>query len=67
MSKKHYIAVAAEISSMRMHNPVDPDVAEGWHAAVSSFAIRMADLFAADNPRFDRGRFLLATSTEVAA
>ena len=55
MSRKDYIAVAGLIRSRLVDTG---DTVDQWNAI--AFADGMADLFAGDNPRFDRGRFLVA-------
>ena len=63
MTKKHYIAVAALIKRETDYvNTLDNDP---WEAAasycpVARVAEGLADLFKADNARFDRERFLSA-------
>jgi len=58
MSRKDYIAIAAAIRS------IDADY-KGIHAIVcSEIAEQIADVFAADNSRFDRERFLAAARYE---
>ena len=58
MSRKDYVAVAGLI---RSRLPYGGTTTHKCHyAAVADFAGGMADLFASDNPRFDRGRFLAA-------
>lgn len=60
MTRKDYVKVAQAIREMGEHNAVDLTWSEGWHAARSSFAQRMAGIFQTDNARFDRARFFEA-------
>lgn len=53
MSKKHYTAIAHEISIVMWEDGNDPKT-------VMVLTGRLADLFEDDNPRFDRQRFLTA-------
>lgn len=52
MSKKHYTNLAVVIRNEELHG-TDP-------AVVNRLMIGIADICAADNPRFDRGRFYAA-------
>lgn len=61
MTKKDYGKIAEAIAVTGWHNPMDENTAEGWHAAVCSIRHRIADILEADNPRFDRQRFLEAS------
>lgn len=56
MTAKHFAAVAGTISDERAAFPTDLSVQN----ALSDVAMGLADIFAADNPRFDRNRFLVA-------
>jgi hypothetical protein len=60
MTRKDYELVAQAISRTTEHDPQDEHTAEGWHAATSAVAHRLADALASDNPRFNRVRFLRA-------
>jgi hypothetical protein len=55
-SRKHYCAVAAIIASDRTAMNTSYD----YRAALESVAHRMADHYQADNPKFNRARFLAA-------
>lgn len=59
LSKKHHEAIAAAIRAERC-GPGSPAV----ETALDQVASRLADYFAADNPRFDRARFLAACGVE---
>lgn len=60
MTKKHYIAIAADIrANLAMR---ERDEAEIF--GIESLARSLCDVFAADNPRFDRSRFLAAAGVE---
>lgn len=58
MTKKHFESVAAIIAAELAGKPAcnRPDIAR----AVAKTAQRLADYFAAENPKFDRARFLTA-------
>jgi hypothetical protein len=60
MTRKDYELIAAAIRATVAHVAVDPGYCEGWQAAASSAAHRVADSMANDDPRFDRARFLKA-------
>lgn len=61
MSKKDYIAIASAIRSERSCWPKDESLGDEFaYAALRSVTSRLAEVFAADNPRFDRNRFLEA-------
>lgn len=53
MSKKHYEALAAEMSRIMWESKTDP-------ATMSHVIVGIAKVCEADNPRFDRARFLTA-------
>jgi hypothetical protein len=60
MSRKHYEAIAADIKRRFKLIP-DPDGRDQELAGqLFGVANDLADLFEADNPNFDRGRFLKA-------
>jgi hypothetical protein len=70
MSRKTYSAVAEAIAAAKIGDTYDPELTDpvemdgeqyGRFAACEELAERMADIFAADNPRFDRTRFRAAT------
>jgi hypothetical protein len=64
-SKKDYIAVAGAIKEVREKFTEDPHSSAGPAGeAVFQMTIRLADIFEADNPSFDRFRFLEATHAE---
>mgnify|MGYP001566967451 FL=1 len=54
MSKRHYIAIAAEFRDVPRWAPQDCGL------ILQPLARRLADIFAGDNPAFDRDRFLHA-------
>jgi hypothetical protein len=61
-SKKDYEAVAEAVKEVRVRFTEDPRSAAGPAGeAVFQLTIRLADIFEADNPNFDRFRFLEAT------
>jgi hypothetical protein len=53
MSRKDYVAFARLVNMLRAEGELS------LNGAVA-MAVGMADVFAGDNPRFDRGRFLAA-------
>lgn len=53
MTRKDYVAVAEKIRARAEEYTYVPDL-------IIEFANDIADVFKADNPRFDRGRFLSA-------
>jgi phytoene dehydrogenase-like protein len=55
MTRKHYIALAAALAATR---PEDGPAYDAWCAVV----VAICDVLAADNPRFDRGRFQYAAT-----
>lgn len=63
MTKKHFEAIAAILNSFYIVPRGVPSRALEA-AAVSGIAEEMADLFAQENPRFDRARFLKACGVE---
>ena len=63
MSRKHYQAIADVLAEV-----VDEDPADRESVNVANWiAQRLADVFAADNPQFDRERFLKAGGARRAA
>lgn len=64
MTKKDYEAIARAIKQSGEHQAVDEGYCEGWQAAVSSVTHRVANVMQADNPRFDRSRFLKACGVQ---
>ena len=63
MTRKDYVAIAAALNAARPHDfqrEIDLGRKEGWSAAVHLVAGTMA----ADNPRFDRARFLKACGVQ---
>ena len=61
MSKKHFIALAANLRSQCPENAL-PGIYEQWEADVSA----VAEVCARFSPRFDRARFLAACGVESA-
>lgn len=57
LSKRHYVAIA-EVVKNCLDDPYQAD--ECSQTAIESVASALASYFAADNPRFDRARFLAA-------
>jgi hypothetical protein len=62
MSRKDYVAIAA---LLRDHANTLSDPTQAWDIAVADLVNDVADLFAADNPNFDRRRFLEAATGRV--
>lgn len=58
MTRKDYVAIAEAIARAARFYGAD-ELANG-RVAVRNVAVYVADVLAADNPRFDRGRFLMA-------
>ena len=57
MTRKDYVAIAAAIAAVRR-------TAGENFSKVDAVAWALCDVLAADNPRFDRGRFLNACREE---
>jgi hypothetical protein len=62
MSRKDYVAVAEVLNTQAVKAVEGHEVTAFF--AVADIANGLADLFAADNPRFDRDRFLTAAGVE---
>lgn len=62
MTRQNYQAMADQIADQMEGNPINSSANFicGYARATVDMANRMADVFAADNPRFDRERFLKA-------
>ena len=60
LSKKNYEAVAELLRTQVIPGPDESVEEQTWNDAVEVIASDLAGYFAADNPRFDRGRFLKA-------
>src|SRR4051794_25449520 len=58
MSRKHYISLAQGLNDA--HNDSDPSYTDQWNADVKA----VADVLAADNPRFNRERFYRACGVD---
>lgn len=56
MTRKDYYALADAIATTRIDYEYNPDALSG----VSYVTRKIADVLAADNPRFDRARFFAA-------
>lgn len=65
MSKRHYEAVAGAIYATREMICRDPSHNEVRNMLLADVAEWLADVLAADNPRFDRARFLEACETST--
>jgi len=63
MSKKDYQAIARVLYQARKTEPAAPVFKPTAEEMRWDIAGRLATIFAADNPRFDRGRFLEACAT----
>jgi hypothetical protein len=58
MTRKHFEAIAQVIADERTNWEADPAVG----SALTYLAEALADVFAEENPRFDRARFLKAAA-----
>ena len=59
MTKKQFEAIAKIISRQGENDDyVGNDYEQGWDGATEVIARRLADYFAGQNPRFDRGQFM---------
>lgn len=67
MTKKDYIAIAQEFANQHSENALNQALgsANTPYRAVVRLANRVADVLAADNPRFDRERFLAACENGI--
>ncbi len=66
MTRKDYVAIAATLSQTK---PIASDYTDSSlygivHARWHFVAVKMADMLAHDNPRFDRARFLAACGVQ---
>lgn len=69
MTKKHYEAIASVIASTYKNAklytaPNYKNTARERCESIEVIAVRLADYFASDNPKFDRQRFLAACGIE---
>jgi hypothetical protein len=64
MTKKDYVRIAAALRDTLLINLTNQDQLVGAKAAHISACNRIADALAADNPKFDRARFLAACSVK---
>lgn len=68
MSRKHFEIVARAIKDARPLRKGSTDISvvviAGHHAALDNAADFLADAFQAENPRFDRARFLAACGVQ---
>lgn len=64
MSKKDYVAIAAQFmkekNHLKEHFEKDSSYEMGATYGIEVMARRLSDVMARDNPRFDRDRFLAA-------
>ncbi|HWV45626.1 MAG TPA: hypothetical protein VN039_06345 [Nitrospira sp.] len=61
MTRKHYIATAAMFADMMDGmSIIGSNFIAGYARAIVDAANNMADIFEADNPRFDRDKFIKA-------
>jgi len=58
LTKKDFKAVAENIATTIGDGFDDSDYDLGWQDAIEDIAKQLADYFAAQNPRFDRERFM---------
>jgi hypothetical protein len=59
MTRKDYVAIAAAIKSSQ--RPATSETEQ----SIAELAKRLCSVFAADNPRFDRYRFLTACGVQL--
>jgi hypothetical protein len=57
MTRKHFEAIAKAFSSTLSEKP---DFTVEEHETLEALAGKLSDVFASDNPRFDKERFLKA-------
>lgn len=62
MTRKHYEMLAAALKSARVPECYDHDTHS--NAGADRAAVAVAEVLAADNPRFDRERFLRAAGVQ---
>lgn len=60
LTRKDYKAIARYISETKPANGMPVDWQAGCYAACERIGLLLANHFEADNPRFDRARFLKA-------
>ena len=71
MTRKDYIAIARAIRSEREawvepnNNRIAPEVTQAGALTCGYIAQRLSDVMAADNPRFDRAKFLAACGVNL--
>jgi hypothetical protein len=63
MTKKDYQAIARAIHVVRQIRPAFSQRFDGQCSAFESLMCELTDVMAADNPRFDRARFVEACET----
>ena len=63
MTRKDYVRFAAVINSLDCPY-TGKRIKYGWNGAKFALAEKISDVFAADNPRFDRAKFLKACGVE---
>lgn len=59
-AKRHYETIAAAFRARRAPPECSPAVQAAWRVALRSAASVLCDAFQADNPAFDRARFMQA-------
>lgn len=66
MTRKDYVAIASTLAATRPDSShyTDAGLFGCVHARWHFVAVKMADMLAQDNPRFDRGRFLTACGVQ---
>lgn len=60
MTRKDYVLIAAALRDTLLINCPTTEYLAGAQAAYASVTGRVADAMAKDNPRFQRGKFLVA-------
>ncbi len=67
-SKQDYVSIARVIDTTwsKLHaQALNPELRWGVKVDMNAVVTAFADMFAADNPRFDRERFVMACEGEV--
>jgi hypothetical protein len=69
MTRKDYIRFAAMLKDARINllseDYFQPGYKHTWNKSINLVISRTADIFAADNARFDRAKFLKACGVEA--
>jgi hypothetical protein len=65
MSRKDYVKIAAAIQHCRAHLLLPDYLSDDERCIVDRVTLAVANVLAADNPRFDAARFLAACKEQV--